>query len=195
MKKITNALPLVLSAALSLVIVFITCFCGDVEATVAQVSSQNVTGNIPLKESFKKEFYRADLGVFVDAKGTDHSAVHSNILPLYFALTDEENEEKIVNYLISRGNCTGVYMSYFLLKALCRVGRYDAALSIITSESETSWYNMIREGGTTCFEAWGKDQKWNTSLCHPWASAPISVIIKDIVPNIPGIAKIIYKDK
>lgn len=148
-----------------------------------------------LKESFKKEFYRPDLGVFVDRKGSDHSAVHSNILPLYFALTDEENEEIITDHLVSRGNCTGVYMSYFLLKALCRVGRYEDALAIITSESERSWYNMIREGGTTCFEAWGKEQKWNTSLCHPWATAPISVIIKDIVPNMPHVAKIIYKNK
>ena len=31
---------------------------------------------------------------------------------------------------------------------------------------------MIKEGATTTFEAWGKDQKWNTSLFHPWATAP-----------------------
>ena len=146
-----------------------------------------------LCESFKRAFYRGDLGLFVDAEGSDHSAVHSNILPLYFELTDSENEGLITDYLVGRGNCTGVYMSYFLLKALCRVGRYADALAVITDTGEKSWYNMIREGGTTCFEAWGKDQKWNTSLCHPWASAPISVIIKDIVPNMPEVAKIVYK--
>ena len=80
-------------------------------------------------------------------------------------------------------------MSYFLLKSLVKAKRYDAVWSILVSESETSWYNMVREGGTTCFEAWGVDQKFNTSLCHPWASAPVSVIIEDILglaPTKPG---------
>jgi alpha-L-rhamnosidase len=54
---------------------------------------------------------------------------------------------------------------------------------------------MLREGATTCFEAWGKDQKWNTSLCHPWASSPIPVIIEDIVglkPAKPGWEEICF---
>jgi hypothetical protein len=32
---------------------------------------------------------------------------------------------------------------------------------------------MLRDGATTCLEAWGVEQKWNTSLCHPWSSSPI----------------------
>ena len=40
---------------------------------------------------------------------------------------------------------------------------------------------MVKEGASTCYEAWGKEQKWNTSLCHPWASAPISVLIEGIL--------------
>ncbi|MCZ8517160.1 hypothetical protein O9H85_33380 [Paenibacillus filicis] len=48
---------------------------------------------------------------------------------------------------------------------------------------------MVKEGATTCFEAWGKDQKWNTSLCHPWASSPIPILIEHIAglrPLEPG---------
>lgn len=44
---------------------------------------------------------------------------------------------------------------------------------------------MVREGASACFEAWGKEQKWNTSLCHPWASAPIPVIIEEIAGFVP----------
>ena len=44
---------------------------------------------------------------------------------------------------------------------------------------------MLREGADTCFEAWGKEQKWNTSLCHPWASAPIPVLIEEIAGFVP----------
>ena len=83
----------------------------------------------------------------------------------------------------------GVYMAFFLLKGLARLGRYQAVWDLLVSQSETSWYNMVREGGTTCFEAWGAGQKWNTSLCHPWASAPISVLIEDLAglaPSSPG---------
>ena len=65
------------------------------------------------------------------------------------------------------------------------MGKYHDAYSLIINESEHSWYNMVREGATTCFEAWGKDQKWNTSLCHPWASGPVSVIIEDILGLAP----------
>ena len=38
---------------------------------------------------------------------------------------------------------------------------------------------MLSEGATATFEAWSKEQKWNTSLFHPWATAPI-LIMKEI---------------
>ena len=45
---------------------------------------------------------------------------------------------------------------------------------------------MLREDATACFEAWGKDQKWNTSLCHPWASAPVIILLEDIAGLAPA---------
>ena len=84
-------------------------------------------------------------------------------------------------------------MAYFVLKALCRMGRYEDAYRLIIAKGEHSWYNMVREGATTCFEAWGKEQKWNTSLCHPWASAPISVLAEDILPHMAEVGRLIYK--
>ena len=147
-----------------------------------------------LTDSYNAEFYREELGIYVDRRGSDHGAVHSNILPLFYGLTNEKNEKSVSDYLVGRGNSTGVYMSYFLLKALCRVGRYSDALAIILDEGEHSWCNMLREGATTCFEAWGKEQKWNTSLCHPWATAPISVLYEDIFPNLTGVGRLVYKE-
>ena len=52
---------------------------------------------------------------------------------------------------------------------------------------------MLHEGATACFEAWGKAQKWNTSLCHPWAASPIPVLVEDLLgltPLEPGFARI-----
>jgi len=33
-------------------------------------------------------------------------------------------------------------------------------------QDEGAWLRIIREDGTTTFEGWGKDTKWNTSLFH-----------------------------
>ena len=98
------------------------------------------------------------------------------------------------DFIMKKGLNCGVYTAYFVLKALCRAGRYEDALSLIVSKDENSWYNMLKEGATTCFEAWGKDKKWNTSLCHPWATAPISVLAEDILPNMPDVGKIVFSE-
>ncbi len=146
-----------------------------------------------LAEAFNREFLDGKTGLYTDSKQSGHSSVHSNVLPLYFGIQPEADTDIIADFIYQKGLCCGVYMAYFLLKALCRAGKYDKAYSLIVSTDESSWYNMIREGGTTCFEAWGKDRKWNTSLCHPWASAPISVLAEDILPNMPWVGKLIYR--
>lgn len=147
-----------------------------------------------LINAFNDEFYNKKTGLYTDSKESEHSAVHSNIFPAFFGICKPEYEEKISDYLVNCGMRCGVYTAYFLLKALCGMGKYNEAYSFIISEDEHSWFNMVREGATTCFEAWGKDQKWNTSLCHPWASAPISVLIEDIIPNMPSKAQLLYSE-
>ena len=142
-----------------------------------------------LSAAFNRAFFNPDTGLYTDREGGSHSALHSNMIPAYFGFHPAAYSESIADFLTGKGVCCGVYMSYFLLKALARLGRYDTVYRLITSTVENSWYNMVREGGTTCFEAWGKEQKRNTSLCHPWASAPVSVLIEDLIglsPSIPG---------
>ena len=54
---------------------------------------------------------------------------------------------------------------------------------------------MLKDGVTTCMEAWGVEYKDNTSLCHPWASAPIYMIAAEffgLKPATPGWDKIYY---
>jgi hypothetical protein len=48
-------------------------------------------------------------------------------------------------------------------------------------KDENSWYTMISEDATTIFEAWGKEQKWNTSLCHPWGAYPTYFYVTEIM--------------
>lgn len=92
----------------------------------------------------------------------------------------EEHRDVIATYLAERGFCCGVFISYFLLRGLEKAGYYQEIYQLIINETEHGWVNMLREGATTCWEAWGKEQKSNISLCHPWSSAPISVLIESL---------------
>jgi alpha-L-rhamnosidase len=142
-----------------------------------------------LKERFLNVFYNSETKLFVDAEGSLHSSLHANMLPLLFGLTPDDAVEHTIALIKERRLSCGVYMAYFLLKALAKAGEYELIYDLISAEDKRSWGNMVKEGATTCFEAWGKDQKWNTSLCHPWASAPIAVLIEDIIglkPQKPG---------
>ncbi|HEX3045833.1 MAG TPA: alpha-L-rhamnosidase C-terminal domain-containing protein, partial [Bacillota bacterium] len=142
-----------------------------------------------LEQAFMNAFFNYETGLFVDSTASKHSALHSNTIPLYYGLTPQEAVKNVVELIRrKRLNC-GVHHAYFLLKGLAKAGEYQLVYDLITGEDEHSWANMIREGATTCFEVWGKDQKWNTSLCHPWASAPIPILIEDIIglkPAKPG---------
>lgn len=138
-----------------------------------------------LIRAFERAFYNSGTKLYTDSEHGTHSALHSNILPLFYGFAKKNEEDHLLRFIREKGTICGVYMAWFQLKALCRYGRYEDAYALITDTGIHSWYNMVREGATTCFEAWGADQKWNTSLCHPWASGPISVLCEDILPNRP----------
>ena len=126
--------------------------------------------------SFYKAFYNDETGLFCDSESKTHSAVHSNIFPLLFGIygKDEELKKRLVKMVYDKKlNSMGVYMAYFALAALVENGERDKAIELTLDKN--AWLNMIKEGATTTFEAWGKEQKWNTSLFHPWAVAPLIV--------------------
>ncbi len=136
-----------------------------------------------VKKSFIRTFYCEKTGLYCDAPGTEHSAVQSCILPLLFEIGTEEKDLKarLVSFIKEKGLSTaGVYIAYFALAALVRGGERELAEKMATDEK--CWINMLNEGATTLYEAWGKDQKWNTSLCHPWAAAPAIVFAENVKP-------------
>jgi hypothetical protein len=148
-----------------------------------------VDGAEDFRRSFHDKFYRPDAMLFRDAEGSDHSSLHANVLPLLFGLAPEAAKPAIVDLIRRKRLSCGVYMSYFVLKAVAVAGEYDLLYELIVSDDLHSWSTMVKEGATTCFEAWSKELKWNTSLCHPWASAPIPLLIEEIIglkPAEPG---------
>ena len=133
-----------------------------------------------IKSAYVKAFYNPATGLFSDTERHTHSALHSNALPLCFGIATDDMVSTLRAFIMEKGLSCGVQFSYFVLKALSKIGAYDDELALLVNESEHSWVNMVREDASCCFEAWGKDQKWNTSLCHPWASAPIAVLFEDL---------------
>lgn len=131
---------------------------------------------IALKQAFINSFYDEEKGLFRDSKISRHSSLHANVFAAFYGIEPDGN--RIAEFIMEKGLCCGVFVAYFVLYALIRLGRAEDAYALIINQTEHSWYNMIKEGATTAYEAWGKEQKWNTSLCHAWASAPIPVLMK-----------------
>lgn len=134
-----------------------------------------------LVSAFNRAFFRPNLGLYVDTENSCHTSIQSNMLAPFYGFLPKGYEKSVGDFLVSKGMACGVYMSYFLMRGLCKLGYYEHVYDLITSTDENSWYNMIQDGATTCMEAWGKDKKDNTSFCHPWSSAPITVLIEDLL--------------
>ena len=136
--------------------------------------------------SFFDKFYCEDRLLFCDAPKNEakpHFAVHSSILPLLFGMADgnEPLKKSIAKFIESKSLASmGVYMAYFALAALKLCGEHELCVKLATDEK--CWINMLNEGATTTFEAWGADQKWNTSLFHPWAACPVIIFEKNALP-------------
>ncbi len=137
------------------------------------------------KEAFIKAFWCQETGLFTDLPDGKHGALHSNVLPVFYGIAPLESYSPIKKLIMDKGLVCGTMFSYFVLKALGRMEAYEEELALILNESEHSWVNMLREGATTVFEAWGKEQKWNTSLCHPWSCSPVIALIEDILQVDP----------
>lgn len=137
-----------------------------------------------VEDSFVNTFYDDRIGLFCDSAVKDHASYHANVLPLLFGIgmqADRTLQDRLVDWICRKGLRAGsVYFAYFALAALVRCGEYDRAVALATADD--AWAAMLSQGASTTFEAWCKEEKWNTSLFHPWAVAPLVVFCKDIAP-------------
>lgn len=121
---------------------------------------------VALEKSFMDAFYDKEQGFFRDAEGSTHVSLPGNALPLRFDLCpDKETEERIVQMMLEKDVTASAFtISYTCLVAMARLGKTEEMKKFIAHPDR--WLRMLREGGTSTFEAWGKDMKWNTSLFH-----------------------------
>ena len=125
-----------------------------------------------LKKAFFSRFYDEKEGLFKDTPTSSHHSIHSNILPMLFDIEmTEKIKMRIIRMIREKKLLSVNYFAFFILLALEKEGEFGLMRELILDEG--SWSNMLKEGATTCYEAWGKEQKWNTSLFHPWMSYPV----------------------
>ncbi len=119
-----------------------------------------------LYDAFLNAFYDKDKHLFKDSETSEHISLVGNAFPFAFELyPDEECRDNIIAMLReSRISSLSLFCTFLMLWGLLRCGRSDAIKEAILDEG--AWLRTLREDGTTTFEGWGKDSKWNTSLFH-----------------------------
>lgn len=140
-------------------------------------------------KAFGAAFADTERGLYVDAPGSDHASLHANAIPLYFGLTEGADAEAMLALIQEKGLACGVYIASYVIEGCFKAGRGDLAYALMTNDTEHSWKEMLRAGATACMEAWGPEQKWNTSWCHPWSSSPVylfSRYVAGLQPAAPG---------
>lgn len=124
-------------------------------------------------------------GRFFDGVGTTHSAQHATAFPAALGVTDglpDDVQARLADTLAAGGNRVSVYGAQFLLEALFRLGRADAALALMTSTATNSWLHMLDDlTATIVTEAWDPALKANMTFSHAWASAPANVIARYVL--------------
>ncbi|MCQ2461850.1 MAG: alpha-L-rhamnosidase N-terminal domain-containing protein [Clostridia bacterium] len=99
-----------------------------------------------------------------------------------FALDISEGTEKTLQnftekYEKQNGFDTGIFGTDLTVKMLFKHGYADAAIRLLTNETENSFYNMKKHGATTLWENWdGCD-----SRCHPMFGAVVRYFFEYIL--------------
>lgn len=127
-----------------------------------------------LYKNFNEIFYDEKTGLYKDNPESEHYALHSNVYPMFFDMAPDGN--RIASLIREKGFVCSPYIAYYILLALGKNNEFELMTELLLSKSDHSWYNMLKEGATAAFEAWGIEQKESTSLCHGWASSPIVAI-------------------
>jgi alpha-L-rhamnosidase len=149
-----------------------------------------------VKKAFYKMFFDPNRKIFVDGQGTDHASLHANAFALALGLVDPAHNPSVTAHIKSRGMACSVYGSQFLLDGIYDAGDADYGLSLLTSKTDRSWFNMIRVGSTITLEAWDNKYKPNQDWNHAWGAAPANIISRKLMgvePIKPGWSSFLIK--
>jgi len=142
---------------------------------------------------FQRQFFDRERGIYTDGIGTDHASIHANLYPLVFGLVPEKEQSRVLDYIKTKGMACGVYSANYLLEGLFDADEGAYALSLLTSKSDRSWYNMLHVGATMTTEAWDNKYKNNNGWSHAWSSSPAHILPRKLIgitPSTPGFRRV-----
>lgn len=148
------------------------------------------------KSTINRLLFDNERGVYVDGEGSGHASLHSNMFTIAFGLVPEEQRQKVVSFVKSRGMACSVYGAQFLLEALYLNNEDTYALDLLMAQHDRSWWNMIQVGSTITMEAWDWKYKNNLDWNHAWGAAPANIIprfLMGVRPLEPGFRKILIQ--
>lgn len=138
-----------------------------------------------LRSSLLAQLLDTTAGAFVDGVGTTHSAQQATAFPVALGVADKLSTSVLSalgTTLAATGMHSSPYAAQFLLDALFRLGRADAAIGLMTATGTWSWLHMI-DGldATIVGECWDPSLKSNMTFSHIWSSAPVNVIARQVL--------------
>lgn len=111
-----------------------------------------------MKAAFIKKFYNADKKCF------DNGSQTSSVLPLFFGMVPQGEEQAVFEQLIdkimvhTKGHIgTGLIGAQYLNRVLSDYGRSDISWRLVTNTDYPSWGYMVKNGATTVWELWNGD--------------------------------------
>ncbi|MGK6350016.1 alpha-L-rhamnosidase C-terminal domain-containing protein [Parapedobacter sp. DT-150] len=142
--------------------------------------------HVRLFEIFQRHFFDQKQGIYTDGIGTDHASLHANLYSLVFGLVPEKEKQRVLDYIKTKGMACGVYGANYLLEGLFDAGEGAYAMSLLTSKSDRSWYNMLRVGATMTTEAWDNKYKNNNGWSHAWSASPAHILPRKVIGITPA---------
>ena len=109
-----------------------------------------------------------------DVKNPDDRA---NALAVLSGLAEKEQYDTIINVLTTTKN-SSPYMEYYVLEALCKMEKYEAAKDRIKDRYE----GMMNEDYSTLWEFW---DSWRGTKNHAWSGGPLVIMSKHFAGITP----------
>ena len=101
----------------------------------------------------------------------------ANALAVLSGLADKSQYEAITEILINTQN-SSPYMEYYVLEALCKMGKYEEA----TDRMKIRYEGMMNEDYSTLWEFW---DSWRGTMNHAWSGGPLVIMSKHFAGITP----------
>lgn len=130
-----------------------------------------------LRAAINEHMWDEEKGAYRDGLNADrtpvqHWASHASVFASAFGVPDDDQADRVAEYLGQRGMQCSVYCAAFLIESLYNGDRSDLAFDLLTDDGLRSWMNMIENGAGATAEAWDVSLKSNMTWSHPWAASP-----------------------